>query len=59
MRPFLPLASILCVISFEAAIAADDRAMCAGATGDDAIDACSCLLAAARPARVEPNAAAV
>jgi len=59
MRPFLPLASILCVISFEAAIAADDRAVCAGATGDDAISACSCLLAAARAARAEPDAAAL
>jgi len=48
MRPFPS-----CVISFEAAIAADDRALCAGATGDDAINACSRFLAATGVARAD------
>src|SRR5262245_41797717 len=46
MRRFLTCAGVLTLLALAPAVAADDRASCAGATGDEAVNACTRLLAA-------------
>src|SRR5262245_60019992 len=45
MRRFLTCAGVLTLLALAPANAADDRASCAGATGDEAVNACTRLLA--------------